>query len=47
MKLAICLYGNIGNSVDASARSSKNLIKESKIANTDPSICYKNIKKLF
>ena len=47
MKIAICLYGNVGISKDASARSNSNVIEESRIANTDPTICYNSIKKLF
>jgi len=47
LKFAICLYGNVGISKDASARLSSNLIEESKNASTDPTICYNNIKKLF
>lgn len=47
MKVAICLFGNVGIPKDASARSGSNIVEESKNANTDPSICYKNIKKFF
>jgi len=48
MKLAICLYGNIGIAQAASQRQDNvNLLKESEIANTDPAICYEAIKKLF
>ena len=47
MKLAICLFGNVGISTDASNRNSTNLLKESEQASTDPQICYEGIRKNF
>ena len=45
MKLAICLYGNVGTGQTASQRQDNiNLLKESEIANTDPAICYETVK---
>ena len=44
MKLAVCLFGNVGISKDASERSKKKLFEESTIADTDPEICFENIK---
>ena len=48
MKLAICLYGNIGIPESASQRQGGiNLLKESGKANTDPEICYQALKDYF
>tara|TARA_B100000900_G_scaffold258831_1_gene220594 strand:+ start:2087 stop:2950 length:864 start_codon:yes stop_codon:yes gene_type:complete len=48
MKLAICLFGNIGISENASQRQKNvNLLKESDLANTDPKICYQALKTHF
>ena len=47
MKLAVCLFGNVGISKDASERSKKKLFEESTIADTDPEICFENIKNFF
>ena len=47
MKLAVCLFGNVGISKDASERSKEKLFEESTIADTNPEICFKNIKKIF
>ena len=45
MKLAICLYENIGLTQATSQRQDNvNLLKESEIANTDPAICYESVK---
>tara|TARA_B100001758_G_C17929893_1_gene362906 strand:- start:65 stop:208 length:144 start_codon:yes stop_codon:yes gene_type:complete len=45
MKLAICLYENIGITQATSQRQDNvNLLKESEIANTDPTIYYEAIK---
>lgn len=48
MKLAICLFGNIGISKSASQRQKNvNLLKESDLANTDPEICYQGLETHF
>jgi len=48
MKLAICLFGNIGIPQSASLRQDDvNLLKESEKANTDPEICFQAFKKHF
>ncbi len=47
MKLAVCLFGNVGISKDASERSKEKLFEESTIADTDPEICFENIKNFF
>jgi len=48
MKLAICLFGNIGIPQSASLRQDGvKLLKESEKASTDPEICFQAIKKHF
>ena len=45
MKLAICLYENIGITQATSQRQDNvNLLIEPEIANTDPAICYEAVK---
>jgi len=45
MKLAICLYENVGPTQTTSQRQDNvNLLKESEIANTDPTIYYEAVK---
>ena len=48
MKLAICLFGNIGISESASLRQKNvDLLNESDLANTDPKICHQALKTHF
>ena len=47
MKLAICLFSNVGISQDSSEKSKDDVINESRSANTDPEIFFKKINEIF
>jgi|TARA_A100001011_G_scaffold396652_1_gene495071 hypothetical protein len=47
MKLAICLYGNLGHHLDPSLRKEKTLVDESRNANKDFNNSLNNLNRLF